>query len=382
MFVQPIAIQIKAQPFAGCVQSGEADAVLIFTWKRINVEFAGGIEYNARFKFRFRIHSFIQRANMQYAKILGTGSYLPKKRVSNDDLAQIVDTSDEWITTRTGIKFRHIAADDEKTSDLAVQAALNALADAGTDKAEIDLIVVATATPDMQFPATATIVQHKLGMSGCAAFDVQAVCAGFMYALTTANAYIRSGLAKKALVIGAETFSRILNWSDRSTCVLFGDGAGAVVLGASDEPGIIHSKLQADGAYLDLLKVPAQMASGSICGSPYVEMDGPGVFKFAVKTLAKVAEDVIAEAGFSADAIDWIVPHQANRRIIESTAKHLGLPMEKVIVTIQDHGNTSAASIPLALDVGIRSGQIRRGQHLLLEGIGGGFAWGAVLVRY
>lgn len=319
---------------------------------------------------------------MQYAKILGTGSYLPQKRVSNDDLAQVVDTSDEWITSRTGIKFRHIAADDEKTSDLAVQAALNALAAAEATKEEIDLIVVATATPDMQFPATATIVQHKLGMAGCAAFDVQAVCAGFMYALTTANAYIRSGLAKKALVIGAETFSRILNWEDRSTCVLFGDGAGAVVLGTSDEPGIIHSKLQADGAYLDLLKVPAQMASGSINGSPYVEMDGPGVFKFAVKTLAKVAEDVIAEAGFTADAVDWIVPHQANRRIIESTAKHLGLPMEKVIVTVQEHGNTSAASIPLALDEGIRSGQIRRGQHLLLEGIGGGFAWGAVLLRY
>lgn len=319
---------------------------------------------------------------MKYAKILGTGSYLPEKRLSNNDLAEFVDTSDEWITTRTGIKFRHIAAEHEKTSDLAVAAARRALDDAGVSAAEIGLIIVATATPDMQFPATATIVQHKLGIAGCPAFDVQAVCAGFMYALSTANAYIRSGMADKVLVIGAETFSRILDWRDRTTCVLFGDGAGAVVLGASDEPGIIGSRLQADGGYLDLLKVPAQMADGKICGNPYIEMDGPGVFKFAVKMLAKVAEDVLAEAGYAADQIDWIVPHQANKRIIDSTAKHLGLPAEKVILTVQDHGNTSAASIPLALDAGIRRGQIKRGQTLLLEGIGGGFAWGAVLLKY
>ena len=319
---------------------------------------------------------------MQYAKILGTGSYLPAKRLSNDDLAKTVDTSDEWITTRTGIKFRHIAAENEKTSDLAVVAAQRALADAGVGADEIDLIIVATATPDMQFPATATIVQHKLGIEGCTAFDVQAVCAGFMYALVTANAYIKSNMARKVLVIGAETFSRILDWNDRTTCVLFGDGAGAVVLGASDEPGIIHGKLQADGSYLDLLKVPAQMAGGQICGNPYIEMDGPGVFKFAVKTLAKAAEDVLAEAGYAAEQIDWIVPHQANKRIIDSTAKHLGIGMDKVILTVQDHGNTSAASIPLALDEGIRSGRIVRGQNLLLEGIGGGFAWGAVLLRY
>ncbi|WP_315360393.1 beta-ketoacyl-ACP synthase III [Neisseria bacilliformis] len=319
---------------------------------------------------------------MKYAKILGTGSYLPEKRLSNNDLAEFVDTSDEWITTRTGIKFRHIAAEHEKTSDLATAAARRALDDAGVSAAEIGLIIVATATPDMQFPATATIVQHKLGIAGCPAFDVQAVCAGFMYALSTANAYIRSGMADKVLVIGAETFSRILDWRDRTTCVLFGDGAGAVVLGASDEPGIIGSRLQADGGYLDLLKVPAQMADGKICGNPYIEMDGPGVFKFAVKMLAKVAEDVLAEAGYAADQIDWIVPHQANKRIIDSTAKHLGLPAEKVILTVQDHGNTSAASIPLALDAGIRSGQIKRGQTLLLEGIGGGFAWGAVLLKY
>ena len=261
-------------------------------------------------------------------------------------------------------------------------AAQRALADAGVGADEIDLIIVATATPDMQFPATATIVQHKLGIAGCAAFDVQAVCAGFMYALVTANAYIKSNMARKVLVIGAETFSRILDWNDRTTCVLFGDGAGAVVLGASDEPGIIHGKLQADGSYLDLLKVPAQMAGGQICGNPYIEMDGPGVFKFAVKTLAKAAEDVLAEAGYTADQIDWIVPHQANKRIIDSTAKHLGIGMDKVILTVQDHGNTSAASVPLALDEGIRSGRIVRGQNLLLEGIGGGFAWGAVLLRY
>lgn len=319
---------------------------------------------------------------MHYAKILGSGSYLPAKRVSNDDLAQFVDTSDEWIQSRTGIQFRHFAAENELTSDLAVIAAQRALEAANLTGDDIDLIIVATATPDMQFPSTATIVQQKLGISGCAAFDVQAVCAGFMYALTTAHAYIKSGMAKTVLVIGAETFSHILDWQDRTTCVLFGDGAGAVVLGASDEAGIIHSKLQADGSYLDLLKVPAHMAGGQICGNPYVEMDGPGVFKFAVKTLAKVAEDVLAEAGYEAKQVDWLVPHQANKRIIDSTVKHLGLSMDKVIVTVQDHGNTSAASIPLALDVGIRSGNIQRGQTLLLEGIGGGFAWGAVLVKY
>ncbi|MDO4248672.1 MAG: beta-ketoacyl-ACP synthase III [Neisseria sp.] len=319
---------------------------------------------------------------MQYAKILGTGSYLPAKRVSNEDLAKFVDTSDEWISTRTGIKNRHIAADNEKTSDLAVHAAKAALADAGVDAAEIDLIIVATATPDMQFPATATMVQHKLGIGGCPAFDVQAVCAGFMYAISTANAYIKSGMSKKALVIGAEIFSRIMDWNDRTTCVLFGDGAGAVVLGASDEPGIVHSKLQADGSYLDMLNVPAQMANGEIVGSPFLKMDGQAVFKFAVKTLSQAAEDVLREAGMSTDDVDWIVPHQANKRIIESTAKHLGIGMDRVVLTVQDHGNTSAASIPLAMDTAIKAGQIKRGQTLLLEGIGGGFAWGAVLVKY
>ena len=319
---------------------------------------------------------------MHHAYILGTGSYLPAQRVSNNELAQRVDTSDEWITTRTGIKARHLAAEHEKTSDLAAEAARRALADAGVAAEEIDLIIVATATPDMQFPATATIVQNKLGIAGCPAFDVQAVCAGFMYALATANAYIQSGMAQKVLVIGAEIFSRIVDWNDRSTCVLFGDGAGAVVLGRSSEAGIIASKLHADGNYLKLLNVPAQMAGGQVNGTPFVQMDGQGVFKFAVKQLSAVAEEVLTAAGMSADEIDWIVPHQANRRIIEATAKHLGLGMDKVILTVAEHANTSAASIPLALDAGIKDGRIQRGQTLLLEGIGGGFAWGAVLLKY
>lgn len=319
---------------------------------------------------------------MQNAQILGTGSYLPANRVTNDDLAQKIDTSDEWITTRTGIKARHIAAENEKTSDLAAAAARLALADANVSPDEIDLIIVATATPDMQFPSTATIVQHKLGISGCPAFDVQAVCAGFMYALTTANAYIKSGMATKVLVIGADVFSRILDWNDRATCVLFGDGAGAVVLGASETRGIIGSQLHADGAYLDLLNVPAQMNAGRIDGEPFVKMDGPGVFKFAVKQLAAVADEVIQQAGLTPNQINWLVPHQANKRIIDATAKHLGLSMDKVILTVQEHANTSAASIPLALDAGIKDGRIVRGQNVLLEGIGGGFAWGAVLIQY
>lgn len=319
---------------------------------------------------------------MTNAKILGTGSYLPQNRVSNDDLAQRIDTSDEWISTRTGIKARHIAADHEKTSDLATAAARHAIEAANISADEIDLIIVATTTPDMQFPSTATMVQQKLGLSGCPAFDVQAVCAGFMYALATANAYIKSGMASKALVIGADIFSRILNWEDRGTCVLFGDGAGAVVLGATEETGIICSRLHADGHYLDLLKVPAQMVDGKVCGSPFVEMDGQGVFKFAVKQLAAVAQEVLDVANYTADQVDWIIPHQANRRIIESTAKHLGLSMDRVIVTVEEHANTSAASIPLALDAGVRDGRVKRGQTLLLEGIGGGFAWGAVLIEY
>ncbi|WP_037587278.1 beta-ketoacyl-ACP synthase III [Stenoxybacter acetivorans] len=319
---------------------------------------------------------------MHHTRILGTGSYLPANRLTNDDLSKIVDTSDEWITERTGIKARHIAASGEQTSDLAVQAARIALDDAKISAEDIDLIIVATSTPDMTFPATACIVQNKLGIGGCAAFDVQAVCAGFMYAVVTANAYIKSGMAKKVLVIGAETFSRLLDWNDRRTCVLFGDGAGAVVLGASDEVGIIHAKLKADGAYSHILKTPGKVASGAVDASPYLYMDGQAVYKFAVKALAKIGADVLLEAGLTAADVDWVIPHQANYRIIESTAKHLGLPMEKVILTVQEQGNTSAASIPLALDAGIRDGRIQRGNTLLLEGIGGGFAWGAVVLKY
>ena len=320
---------------------------------------------------------------MLNAHILGTGSYLPMRRMSNDDLSKIVDTSDEWITSRTGIKARHIAAENEQTSDLAVKAAQAALADAGIVATDIDLIIVATSTPDMTFPATACIVQNKLGIAGCPAFDVQAVCAGFMYALATANAYIKSGMATKALIIGAETFSRLLDWNDRRTCVLFGDGAGAVILGASNqEGGILHAELRADGAYSHILQTPGKIAAGQIEGSPYLYMDGQAVYKFAVKALANIALEVIEKSGLSSSDIDWIIPHQANLRIIESTARHLKVPMDKVIVTLAEQGNTSAASIPLALDQGIKSGRIQRCQTLLLEGIGGGFAWGAVTVKY
>ncbi|MCX8744181.1 ketoacyl-ACP synthase III [Snodgrassella sp. B3882] len=320
---------------------------------------------------------------MLHAHILGTGGYLPVRRVSNEDLSKIVDTSDEWITSRTGIKARHIAAQDEQTSDLAVKAAQAALADAGIDAADIDLIIVATSTPDMTFPATACIVQNKLGIAGCPAFDVQAVCAGFMYALATANAYIKSKMATKALVIGAETFSRLLDWSDRRTCVLFGDGAGAVILSASEqEGGILHTELRADGAYSHILQTPGKIVSGDIQDSPYLHMDGQAVYKFAVKALARIAQEVMDKSGLLPTDIDWIIPHQANLRIIESTARHLNVPMDKVIVTLAEQGNTSAASIPLALDQGIKSGRIQRGQTLLLEGIGGGFAWGAVTIKY
>jgi 3-oxoacyl-[acyl-carrier-protein] synthase III len=320
---------------------------------------------------------------MLHAHILGTGSYLPDRRVSNDDLSKIVDTSDEWITSRTGIKTRHIAAENEQTSDLAVKAAQVALADAGVDAADIDLIIVATSTPDMTFPATACIVQNKLGIAGCPAFDVQAVCAGFMYAIATANAYIKSKMATKALVIGAETFSRLLDWSDRRSCVLFGDGAGAIILSASDqEGGILQTELRADGAYRHILQTPGKIASGNIEGSPYLFMDGQAVYKFAVKALANIAREVMEKSGLHPSDIDWVIPHQANLRIIESTARHLNVPMDKFIVTLAEQGNTSAASIPLALDQGIKSGRIQRGQILLLEGIGGGFAWGAVTIKY
>ncbi|BBF86460.1 3-oxoacyl-[acyl-carrier-protein] synthase, KASIII [Aquitalea magnusonii] len=319
---------------------------------------------------------------MAHSRILGTGSYLPSNVLTNAMLAERVETSDEWIVSRTGIHARHIVSDEETTSDLALKAAEAAIQSAGIDKAEIDLIIVATTTPDMIFPSTACLLQEKLGIHGCAAFDVQAVCAGFMFALTTAHNYIKGGMASKVLVVGAEVMSRVMDWEDRRTCVLFGDGAGAVILGASDEPGILHAKLASDGRYKDILNTPAQISGGKIQGIPFLHMDGPAVFKFAVKALSDIASSTLAEAGVDKSQVDWLVPHQANLRIIESTAKHLGMSMERVIVTLPQQGNTSAASIPLALDHAVRDGRIQRGQTILLEGIGGGFAWGAVLLQY
>jgi len=326
----------------------------------------------------------------RYARLVGTGSYLPEQRISNDDLVvrlakDGLETSDEWIQTRSGISARHFAADHELTSDLAVKAAQAALQSASCDVSQIDLIILATSTPDHLggFPSTACVIQDKLGARhGCAAFDVQAVCAGFSYALSIADAFIRAGVYQKILVIGAEVFSRILDFKDRTTCVLFGDGAGAVVLEASDQPGILASALHADGSQRDILCVPGRAICGGIDGSPFLKMDGQAVFKLAVKVLEQVANEVLEKANMTADQIDWLVPHQANIRIMEGTARKMGMSMDKVIVTVAEHGNTSAASIPLALDTGIRSGQIQRGQHVLLEGVGGGFAWGAVILRY
>lgn len=318
---------------------------------------------------------------MSYSRILGTGSFLPEQVLTNAQLADRLDTSDEWIVSRTGIHSRHIAAEEHKTSDLALKAAQAAIQSAGVEKQEIDLIIVATTTPDMVFPSTACLLQEKLDIPGCPAFDVQAVCAGFMFALVTANNYIRSGMARRSLVVGADIMSRVLDWKDRRTCVLFGDGAGAVILGNSREPGILHAKLAADGRYKDILNTPAQISCGKILGIPYLNMDGPAVFKFAVKALSDIAAKTLSEAGIDKCDVDWLVPHQANLRIIAATAKHLGLPMERVIVTLPHQGNTSAASIPLALDAGLRDGRICRGQTVLLEGIGGGFAWGAVLLK-
>ena len=325
-----------------------------------------------------------------FARVAGTGSYLPKQRLTNQDLVELLaksglETSDEWITTRSGISARHFAAENELTSDLAVKAAQAALTSAGITSEDLDLIIVATSTPDHLggFPSTACVVQDKLGAhTDCAAFDVQAVCAGFMYAMATADAFIRSGSYKKVLVIGAETFSRILDFQDRGTCVLFGDGAGAVVLEASNEPGILSTALHADGSQRDILCVPGRAGNGSVHGSPFMTMDGQAVFKLAVKVLEQVAHEVLEKGNLKPEQIDWLVPHQANIRIMEGTAKKMGMSMDKVIVTVHEHGNTSAASIPLALDTGVRSGQIQRGQHLLLEGVGGGFAWGAVALKY
>ena len=319
---------------------------------------------------------------MIYARIAGTGSYLPEQVLTNAEIAQRLDTSDEWIVSRTGIRARHIAAPEQKTSDLALIASQRALEAAGVQAADIDLIVVATSTPDMIFPSSACILQAKLGAHGCPAFDVQAVCAGFIYALATANAYIRSGMARTALVVGAEIFSRILDWNDRTTCVLFGDGAGAAVLTASEEPGILGVELNADGRHQPMLNVPSQVANGEIVGTPYLHMDGGAVFKFAVKTLSDCASKALAAQNMSHEQLDWLVPHQANLRIIEATAKRLDMPMERVIVTVDQHGNTSSGSVPLALDAAVRSGKVQRGQLLLLEAFGGGFTWGSVLLRY
>ena len=321
-----------------------------------------------------------------YSRITGTGSYLPPRRVTNQDIqadlaTRGIETSDEWIVERTGIRARHFAAADVTCSDLAVHAARNALEAAGVQAQDIDLIIVATSTPDMVFPSAACIVQNKLGIHGCPAFDVQAVCSGFVYALTVADAMVRTGTARKALVIGAEVFSRILDFSDRTTCVLVGDGAGAVVLEASDTPGILASDLHADGKHVGILCVPGQVSGGSVVGKAMLTMDGPAVFKLAVGVLEDAARATLAKAGKTHGDIDWLIPHQANIRIMQSTAKRLKMSMDKVIVTVDQHGNTSAASIPLALDAGVRSGKIQKGQTLLLEGVGGGFTWGAVLLN-
>ena len=321
-----------------------------------------------------------------YSRITGTGSYLPPRRLTNADLAAElatagVETSDDWIVERTGIRARHFAAPEVCSSDLGVEAARRALQAADVEAKDIDLIIVATSTPDMVFPSTACILQNKLGANGCAAFDVQAVCCGFIYALTMADAMIKSGAAKKALVIGAEVFSRILDFKDRTTCVLFGDGAGAVVLEASDTPGILSSDLHADGRHVGILCVPGHVSGGQVLGDPVLKMDGQAVFKLAVGLLDDAARNVLEKAGKTAADVDWLVPHQANLRIIQSTARKLKLSMDKVIVTVDQHGNTSAASIPLALDSAVRSGKIKPGELLMLEGVGGGFTWGAVLLK-
>jgi 3-oxoacyl-[acyl-carrier-protein] synthase III len=321
----------------------------------------------------------------RYSRITGTGSFLPPKRLTNQDLAaQLaaggVETSDDWIVARTGIKARHFAEADVPCSDLAVAAARHALQAAGVEAAQIDLIIVATSTPDMLFPSTACIVQRKLGIAGCAAFDVQAVCSGFVYALTVADSLIRTGAARKALVIGAEVFSRLLDFTDRTTCVLFGDGAGAVVLEASDTPGILATELHADGRHGDILCTTGAIAGGKIVGDPFLRMDGQAVFKLAVGVLEDVARSVLEKSGRTEADIDWLVPHQANIRIMHGTAKKLKLPLEKLIVTVDEHGNTSAASIPLALDTAVRAGTIKPGDTVMLEGVGGGFTWGAVLL--
>lgn len=322
---------------------------------------------------------------MTYARILATGSALPERVVTNADLEKIVDTSDEWIRTRTGIRERRIAAEGETTGDLALRAAQQALRDADVKASDLDMVILGTTTPDLVFPATACLIQNRLGANGCMAFDVNAACSGFMYALGVANNFIRTGQVKKALVIGAETLTRMVDWSERESCVLFGDGAGAVVLEASEEPGIIATCLHADGSYKDLLCSPVGVSVGFSDEKNHgvrISMRGREVFKVAVKTLDSLVDETLTAAGMHADQIDWLIPHQANLRIIEATAKRLGMSMEQVIVTVDKHANTSSGSVPLALDAAVRSGRVQRGQHLLLEAFGGGFTWASAMVRY
>lgn len=317
-----------------------------------------------------------------YSKIIATGGYVPSRVLANSDFEKMIDTTDEWIFSRSGIKTRHIVDENEKTSDMAFSAAMDAINSSGLDKKQIDLILVATSTPDMIFPSTACLIQSRLGLNDVPAFDLQAACTGFMYALTTADCYIKSGQAQTVLVVGADTVSRFIDYTDRNTCVLFGDGAGAAILQVSSESGIIANEMHADGSGFEILNAPAQIYNGKIVGHPFIKMDGKAVFKRAVNNLADLATNILSKSGYTGSDLDWLIPHQANIRIIEATAKHLNLPMTKVIVTVDKHGNTSAASVPLALNDAVKSGKIKRGDLLLLEGVGAGFTWGASLVRY
>ncbi len=321
---------------------------------------------------------------MTYSRIVGTGRYLPERIMTNFDLEKIVDTTDEWIRTRTGVERRHVVAEDQTTSDMCVEAAKKAIEDAGVDVSDIDLVITGTTSPDLIFPNVSTLVQHRLGIPACTAFSLEAACTGFIYALTMADKFIRLGDAKCALVIGAECVTKLMDWKDRNTCVLFGDGAGAVIVKPSEEPGIMSTRLGADGQYRDLLYYPVgasnQLAKAGT-DEAAIQMSGSEVFKVAVKTLGGIASETLEKAGIDKDELDWLIPHQANIRIIQATAKRLGLPMEKVILTVQDHGNTSAASVPMALDVGIRDGRVQKGQLVLMEAFGGGFTWGSVLMR-
>jgi len=319
---------------------------------------------------------------MSFARIAGTGSYLPERVVTNSELEGRIDTSDEWIVSRTGIEARHVAADGEMTSDLALEAARNALAAAGRTPGDVDLIIVATTTPDMVFPSTACILQSKLGVQHGAAFDVQAVCTGFIYALSIADRMVAAGMHRCALVVGAEVFSRLLDWNDRRTCVLFGDGAGAVVVSQDEEHGILGSHLGADGSLGHILRVTGGIAEGAVRGNPFLEMDGQAVFRTAIRALGESAQVVLQQTGLGADDIDWFVPHQANARIINALADRVGVPADKVVTTVARHGNTSAASVPLALDTAVRDGRVQHGETLMLQGVGGGMTWGSVLLRY